>query len=70
LASFFRSSHTRKNNNNLKLKLDRNQTDSHRSKPNSRAVLIDEQSNHLLQLHNKETTNRHRGRKHLRRFER
>jgi len=50
--------------------LDRNQTDSHRSKPNSCTALIDEQSNPLKLLRIKVATSRHRGHKQKRRFER
>jgi len=50
--------------------LDRNQTDSHRFEPNSRTVLLDEQSNPLKILRLKDTTNRHQGHNRKRRFER
>ena len=42
---------------------DRNKTDLHRFKPNSRTLLIDEQSNHLSMLLDKDKMSRHRGRK-------
>ena len=64
MAYFFRSSHTKKNVNNLIKNLDRIKTDSRRFKPNSRIILLDEQSNLLQRLHHKEMTNRHRGRNH------
>ena len=41
--------------------MDRDKTDLHRFKPNSCVILLDEQSNHLLLLQNKDMTNRHRG---------
>jgi len=50
--------------------LDRNQTDSHRFKPNSCTALVDEQSNPLKLLHLKDATSRHRGHKQKRRFDR
>ena len=49
---------------------DRDKTDLHRFKPNSCVILIDEQSNHLLLLQNKDITNRHRGDKQKCRYER
>jgi len=48
---------------NLLENLDRNKTDSHRFKPTSRNILIDEQSNHFYQLQQKDMSRRHRGRK-------
>jgi len=42
---------------------DRNQTDLHRFKPNSRAILKNEQFYLLHQIQRKEMTNRHRGHK-------
>jgi len=50
--------------------LDRNKTDLHRFKPNSRTLLIDEQSNHLSVLPDKDKMSRHRGRKLQCRYER
>ena len=44
---YFRSSHTKKKITFLLFNLDRNKTGSHRFKPNSRIVLLDEQSNPL-----------------------
>lgn len=55
MACFNRSSHTRLKINNLFLNLDRIKTDSHRFKPNSCTVLIDEQSNYLHRLQCKAT---------------
>jgi len=48
------------------INLDRNQTDLHRFKPNSRAILKNEQFNHLNQFQLKAMTNRHRGHKRKR----
>ena len=49
---------------------DRNQTDLHRSKPNSRIFFINEQFNPFLQLHKKEKISRHRGDKQKCRYDR
>jgi len=49
---------------------DRNQTDLHRFKPNSRAILKNEQFNFLNQIQLKVMTNRHRGHKRKRSYER
>jgi len=46
LAFSFRSSHTKINNFFLRNSKDRNKTDLRRFKPNSCAILCDEQSNH------------------------
>jgi len=46
---------------------DRNQTDSHRSEPNSRAFLTDEQSDPSYLLQHEDKTGRHRGSKHCHR---
>ena len=48
---------------------DKNQTASQRSKPSSRSVLIDEQSNPWKRLHLQDTLSRHRGNKHFYRYE-
>jgi len=40
------SSHTKVNNSQIFSVLDRSKTDSHRFKPNSRKILINEQLNH------------------------
>jgi hypothetical protein len=50
--------------------LDRNQTDLHRFKPSSRAILINEQLNHLYLLQHKDMTGRHRGDKQKCRYDR
>jgi len=46
---------------------DRIQTGSRRSKPNSRVLLLVEQTNPLQHLHRKDKTSRHRGAKLLNR---
>ena len=51
-------------------KLDRNKTDLRRFKPNSCAVLFNEQLNPSKLLRLEDTTNRHRGHKQKRRFDR
>ena len=61
MAFFFRSSHTQLKIDNLTVNLDRNKTGSRRFKPNSRTILMDEQSNHFYRLQQKEMMNRHRG---------
>jgi len=67
---FNRSSHTRSKTTIFKLDKDRNKTDSHRFKPNSGIILINEQFNLSLRLHNGEMTNRHRGDKRKCRYDR
>jgi hypothetical protein len=51
-----------------KAKPDRNKTDLHRFKPNSRTAFIDEQSNPSLLLRKEDAISRHRGHKQKRRF--
>ena len=70
MAFFNRSSHTGLKTIILKLNKDRNKTDSHRFKPNSGIILINEQFNLSLRLHNGEMTNRHRGDKRKCRYDR
>ena len=52
----------------LTLAVDRNQTVSRRSKPNSRTILIGEQPNPWHQLQRQDMMSRHRGAKRLRRL--
>ena len=47
--------------------VDKNQTVSQRSKPNSRTILLDEQSNPCYQLQQQDMMSRHRGAKQFRR---
>jgi hypothetical protein len=62
-AFSFQSSHTKIKIPKFLDQPDRNQTDLHRSKPSSRNILIDEQSNPMQKLHRKDMLSRHRGHK-------
>jgi len=70
LAYIVRSFHTRIKILNLQRNSDRNKTGSRRFKPNSCAILIDEQSNPKYVLQHLDIASRHRGDKHRRRYER
>jgi len=59
LAFSFWSSHTKIKIFFLQINADRNQTGSRRFKPNSRAILIDEQSNLWNQLQLQDLASRH-----------
>ena len=64
LIYLFRSSRTRNKNFSFKiLTVDRDQTVSRRSKPNSRTTLIDEQSNPWNPIQLQDVKSRHRGAK-------
>ncbi len=70
LAATDQSSRTRSTlTNRFKVLQDRDRPVSRRSKPNSRAVLVDEQSNPWELLHPQDTASRHRGHEPLRRYE-
>ncbi len=70
LAFSCRSSHTRRKFFFLLNNSDRNKTDLRRFKPNSREILIDEQSNPFYKLQQKDISSRHRGDKQKCRYER
>ena len=70
LAFSFRSSHTRIKLLSLRNNSDRNKTGLRRFKPNSRDVLLDEQSNPWHKLPHQDTSSRHRGDKRKCRYDR
>ena len=70
MAFSFRSSHTKIKPLFLLRNSDRNKTDSRRFKPNSCAILIDEQSNPKYVLPHWDIVSRHRGDKRKRRYDR
>jgi len=70
LAFTIRSSHTKIKTLILLRNLDRNKTGSRRFKPNSCAILINEQLNHKYFLQHWDIASRHRGDKHKCRYDR